>query len=73
MKRSKQIVSLSEETMNTLRDDLAEVLPTCRKLLCLSQSDFGDRTGVSRIRLSMIECGRYRMTWSQFTSFMLLL
>jgi DNA-binding XRE family transcriptional regulator len=73
MKKSKQIVTLSEETMNQLKDSLAEALPSLRKILCLSQNDFGARTGVSRIRLSMIECGKYRMTWSQFTSFMLIL
>jgi DNA-binding XRE family transcriptional regulator len=73
MKKSKQIVTLSEETMNQLKDALAEALPSLRKILCLSQNDFGARTGVSRIRLSMIECGKYRMTWSQFTSFMLIL
>ena len=68
MKKSKQIVTLSEETMNQLKDALAEALPSLRKILCLSQNDFGARTGVSRIRLSMIECGKYEMTWSQFTS-----
>ena len=73
MKKSKQIVNLSEEKMNQLKDSLAETLPSLRKILCLSQNDFGTRTGVSRIRLSMIECGKYRMTWSQFTSFMLIL
>jgi transcriptional regulator with XRE-family HTH domain len=73
MKKSKQIVTLSEETMNQLKDALAEALPSLRKILCLSQNDFGSRTGVSRIRLSMIECGKYRMTWSQFTSFILIL
>lgn len=73
MKKSKQIVSLSEETKNELKDSLAEALPALRKILCLSQNDFGERTGVSRIRLSMIECGKYRMTWSQFTSFILVL
>lgn len=73
MKKSKQIVSLSEETKELLKLRLAENLPTLRKLLCLSQNDFGERTGVSRIRLSMIECGKYKMTWSQFTSFLLVL
>ena len=73
MKKSKQIVSLSEETKNDLKEALAEALPSLRKVLSLSQNDFGERTGVSRIRLSMIECGKYRMTWSQFTSFILVL
>ena len=73
MKKSKQIISLSEETKNELKDALAEALPSLRKVLSLSQNDFGERTGVSRIRLSMIECGKYRMTWSQFTSFVLVL
>ena len=73
MKKSKQIVSLSEETKTDLKEALAEALPSLRKVLSLSQNDFGERTGVSRIRLSMIECGKYRMTWSQFTSFILVL
>ena len=44
MKKSKQIVSLDEEKKNELKDVLAENLPTLRKILCLSQNDFGDRT-----------------------------
>ena len=50
------------------KETLADNLVALRKMLYLSQTEFGNRTGISRIRLSMIECGKYEMTWSQFTS-----
>jgi transcriptional regulator with XRE-family HTH domain len=44
-----------------------------RKMLRLSQTDFGDLCGVSRARISAIECGEVKMTWYQFNAFLLVL
>ena len=73
MKYDANMVTLSEEEIKECKETLASNLVALRKMLYLSQTEFGNRTGISRIRLSMIECGKYRMTWSQFTSFMLIL
>ena len=52
---------------------MAGCLPTMRKMLRLSQTDFGDLCGVSRARISAIECGEVKMTWYQFNAFLLVL
>ena len=49
---------------------LAKHMPRLRKLLRLSQREFGNRAGVSVDRVSLIENGHFQMTWSQFTSFL---
>ncbi len=58
-----------QEMMSTM----AGCLPTMRKMLRLSQTDFGDLCGVSRARISAIECGEVKMTWYQFNAFLLVL
>ena len=58
-----------QEMMKTM----ADCLPTMRKMLRLSQTDFGDLCGVSRARISAIECGEVKMTWYQFNAFLLVL
>ena len=68
MKYDANIIELSEQEIKEYKEILATHLVALRKMLYLSQTEFGNRTGISRIRLSMIECGKYEMTWSQFTS-----
>lgn len=71
MKYDASMVVLTEDEMKECKEILADNLVALRKMLYLSQTEFGNRTGISRIRLSMIECGKYEMTWSQFTSILL--
>ena len=68
MKYDASIIELTEQEIKEYKETLATHLVALRKMLYLSQTEFGNRTGISRIRLSMIECGKYEMTWSQFTS-----
>lgn len=68
MKYDVNMVVLSKEEIKECKSILANNLVALRKMLYLNQTEFGNRTGISRIRLSMIECGKYEMTWSQFTS-----
>ncbi len=68
MKYDANMVVLTKEEIKEFKETLADNLVALRKMLYLSQTEFGNRTGISRIRLSMIECGKYEMTWSQFTS-----
>lgn len=52
--------------------NIAEHLPAIRKTLGITQEDFGELCGFSRIRVSHIENGRELMSWSQLTSVMLI-
>ena len=55
MKYDANMVTLSEEEIKEYKETLASNLVALRKMLYLSQTEFGNRTGISRIRLSMIE------------------
>ena len=57
MKYDANMVVLTKEEIKEFKETLADNLVALRMMLYLSQ-----------IRLSMIECGKYEMTWSQFTS-----
>ena len=59
MKYDANMVTLTKEEVKEYKDILANNLVALRKMLYLSQTEFGNRTGISRIRLSMIECGKY--------------
>lgn len=63
------MVILTNEEKNAYIDILTDHLPALRKCIGLSQEEFGDRAGVSRRRISLIETRNFKMTWSQFTSF----
>ena len=62
------MVRLSNAEKEELCVKLAEHLPKLRELLHTTQKEFGDRVGVSTPRISVIENGRFIMSWSQFTS-----
>lgn len=65
----KLTIAEKQDIMKTM----ANYLPSMRKMLRLSQTDFGDLCGVSRARISAIECGEVKMTWYQFNAFLLVL
>ena len=62
------MVKLSSEEKNLLCMKLAQHLPRIRGVLNTTQKEFGELCGISTPRLSVIENGRFIMTWSQFTS-----
>lgn len=64
---------LSTAEKQEMMKTMANYLPSMRKMLRLSQTDFGDLCGVSRARISAIECGEVKMTWYQFNAFLLVL
>lgn len=66
----KELVDLTAAEKGVLCRGLAKHLPKLRKLMNLSQREFGRRVGVSVDRVSLIENGHFQMTWSQFTSFL---
>lgn len=72
MRYGQSRIELTDEERREAKAVLRDNLVSLRKNLFLSQTEFGNRTGISRIRLSMIECGKYEMTWSQFTSILLI-
>lgn len=65
------MVNLSTEEKKEMCISLASKLPEIRKLLHLSQKEFGAICGISSNRLSAIENGHFIMTWSQLTSIVL--
>ena len=72
MRYGQSRIELTDEERREAKAVRRDNLVSLRKNLFLSQTEFGNRTGISRIRLSMIECGKYEMTWSQFTSILLI-
>ncbi len=62
------MVKLNSEEKEAYCLKLAKHLPKIRGLLHTTQKEFGDLVGISTPRLSVIENGRFTMTWSQFTS-----
>lgn len=66
------MVNLSQAEKKEMCASLAEKLPEIRKLLHMSQKEFGARCGISSNRLSAIENGHFVMTWSQLTSVILI-
>lgn len=64
------LVVITPQEKALLCKALAKHMPKLRKLLRLSQKEFGLRAGVSVDRVSLIENGHFQMTWSQFTSFL---
>jgi len=62
------VVVLSKQEKRDLSDSLANHLPKIRKILGVTQAEFGELCGFSRTRVSQIENGAIKMTWSQCTS-----
>ncbi len=66
------MVILTEAEKNEMCEKLGKNLSKIRELLHLTQTELGYLCGFSRIRISQIETGRTRMSWSQLTSVMLI-
>jgi predicted transcriptional regulator len=64
------MVKLNNVEKSQLCVKLADHLPKIRMLLHVTQKEFGDMCGISTPRISVIENGRFVMSWSQFTSIM---
>ena len=62
------MVQLSGEEKEELCLKLASHLPRIRELLNVTQKEFGELVGLSTPRISVIENGKFTMTWAQFTS-----
>ncbi len=64
------MVELSREEKRQLCQELTEHLPKIRKLLNLTQAEFGDMTGLSRVTISQIEGGKVKLTWLHLNAIM---
>lgn len=64
------MVELSKEEKKRLCAELTEHLPKIRKLLNLTQAEFGDMTGLSRVTISQIEGGKVNLTWLHLNAIM---
>lgn len=65
------MVKLTKDDKQRMCEELTEYLPKIRSLLNVTQAELGDLCGFSRIRVSQIETGAAKMTWSQLTSIVL--
>ena len=63
-------VKLTADEKTQMCVNMAQHLPAIRRILGVTQEEFGDLCGFSRIRVSHIENGREIMSWSQLTSVM---
>ena len=64
------MVELSKEEKKQLCLQFTEHLPKIRKLLNLTQAEFGDMTGLSRVTISQIEGGKVKLTWLHLNAIM---
>lgn len=64
------MVKLTADDKRKMCDELTGHLPKIRELLNVTQADLGALCGFSRTRVSQIENGAIKMTWSQLTSIM---
>ena len=65
-------MELSKNEKRVICIEFAQYLPKIRDILHLTQLQFGAMCGISTDRLSRIENGHAVMTWSQYTSILLL-
>ncbi|MBQ6569833.1 MAG: helix-turn-helix transcriptional regulator [Clostridia bacterium] len=66
------MVILTQKEKEEMCVCLAKKLPEIRRLLHMSQKEFGARCGISSNRLSAIENGHHTMTWSQLCAVVLI-
>jgi len=66
-------VKISEINKKELLFDFVKALPKIRKKLNISQSELGDRVGLSRQSISSIERGRVPFSWSVFLTIVLVI
>lgn len=64
------MVVLTEAEKKEMCQIVADHLPKLRQLLNVTQAELGYLCGFSRIRVSQIETGKAKMSWSQLTSIM---
>lgn len=57
---------ITDFNKNELLTDFAIKLPNIRKKLGMSQSELGDKVGLSRQSISSIECGKVPLSWNIF-------
>lgn len=66
------MLNLSKSEKRVICIEFADYVPKIREILHLTQQEFGARCGISTDRLSRIENEHAVMTWSQYTSILLL-
>lgn len=61
----------SEDIQKEMMKDLADSLPRLRKRLKISQTDFGEKVGLSRQTISSIERKATSLTWNNYLAIMM--
>lgn len=60
-----------EFTQTKLMEDLVALLPKIRRRLGISQTELGERVGLSRQTISSIERRKVQLTWNNYLALMM--
>jgi len=61
----------SNETKNKIIEEFVDDLPKLRKRLGVSQTELGERVGLSRQTISLVERKQLLLTWNNYLSIMM--
>jgi putative transcriptional regulator len=62
---------ISDKDKQMILDEIAEKLPEIRRIIGISQTELGNKVGLSRQSISAIERGCVPLSWSVFLAIML--
>lgn len=62
---------MSEEQKKTILESFAKKVPWIRKKLRMSQTELGEKVGLSRQSISSLERGNVQMTWDTLLAIMM--
>jgi len=63
--------TFDERTREKLMEDLVKILPKIRRRLGISQTELGERVGLSRQTISSIERRKVQLTWNNYLALMM--
>ena len=66
-------MQLTEEKKQQLISEMIKRLPQIRKEMKISQTEFGEKIGLSRQTISGIERGKAPLTWNSYLAIMMFL
>lgn len=65
------LLGINEATKKEVLESFWKKVPEVRKRLEMSQTEFGDKVGLSRQSISSLERGTVQLTWDTFLAIMM--
>lgn len=65
------LLAINEATKKEVLESFSKKVPEVRKKLGMSQTEFGDKVGLSRQSISSLERGTVQLTWDTFLAIMM--